>query len=129
MEEQKIDIIIADNNKTFCNILNEYLSMQKDIRVLGIADNGVEALKLIEEKNPNLVILDLILPILNGWGVLERLNRMDLKPMPLIIVLSVVGQDSIIQRALLLGADYYVVKPFNFEVLIKIIRQMLNSKI
>ena len=53
MEEQKIDIIIADNNKTFCNILNEYLSMQKDIRVLGIADNGVGALKLIEEKNPN----------------------------------------------------------------------------
>ena len=127
MEETKINIIIADDNKEFCNILNDYLLTQKDIVVTGIAENGVEALKLIEEKKPDLVVLDIIMPILDGLGVLERLNTMDLDPLPLVIVLSAVGQEKITQRAILLGADYYVVKPFNMEVLIRRIRQTLNS--
>ena len=64
MEESKIKIVIADDNREFCNILNDYLLMQKDIVVTGIAENGVEALKLIEEKKPDLIILDIIMPIL-----------------------------------------------------------------
>lgn len=51
MEEPKIRIIIADDNREFHNILNDYFSMQNDIIVTGIAENGVEALKLIKEKN------------------------------------------------------------------------------
>jgi len=129
MKESKINVIIADDNKEFCNILNDYLSNQKDIVVTGIANNGIEALKLIEEKKPGLVILDIIMPILDGLGVLERLNTMDLDPSPCIIVLSAVGHERITQRAIALGADYYVVKPFDMKVLIERIRQMLNNTI
>lgn len=50
MEDSKISVIIADDNKEFCNILNDYLLNQKDIIVTGIAKDGLEALKLIEEK-------------------------------------------------------------------------------
>ena len=129
MEEPKLNIIIADDNKEFCNILNEYLLSKKDIVVTGIAKNGVEALKLIEEKKPDLVLLDMIMPILDGLGVLKKLNTMDLNPKPLIIVLSVVSQDKITQKAISLGADHYIAKPFNMEALIKKIRQMLNKTI
>jgi len=129
MENPKINIIIADDNKAFCTILSNYLSIEKDIVVTGIAENGVELLKLIEEKKPDLVVLDIVMPILDGLGVLERLNTMDLDPMPRIIVLSAVGLDRITQRALSLGADYYVVKPFNMDVLIKRIRQTVNKTI
>jgi len=129
MEDPKTNIIIADDNKEFCNILNDYLLTQNDMVVTGIAENGVEALKLIEEKKPDLVILDIIMPILDGLGVLERLNTMDLNPMPRIIILSAVGNDKITQRALSLGADYYVLKPFDIEVLIKRIREMSNNTI
>ena len=127
MEEPKINIIIADDNKEFCNILNDYLSVQKDIVVTGIAQNGVEALKLIEEKKPDLVVLDIIMPILDGLGVLARLNTMDLAPMPHIIVLSAVGQYTVTQRAISLGAACYVVKPFDMQVLIRKIRHLLNN--
>jgi len=127
MKESKLNVIIADDNKEFCNILNEYLSNQKDIVVTGIANNGIEALKLIEEKKPDLVVLDIIMPILDGLGVLERLNTMDLYPKPCIIVLSAVGQNRITQRAISLGAAYYVVKPFDMDVLVKRIRQILNN--
>jgi two-component system response regulator (stage 0 sporulation protein A) len=129
MDETKTKIIIADDNREFCNILNDYLLTQKDMVVTGIAENGVEALGLIEEKKPDLVVLDIIMPILDGLGVLERLDTMDLEPMPHIIVLSAVGQDKITQRAMSLGADYYVVKPFDMEVLIRRIRQLSNKTI
>ncbi len=129
MEETKISVLIADDNKEFCNILNDYLLNQRDIVVTGIAKDGVEALKLIAEKRPDLVVLDIIMPHLDGLGVLERLNSMDIDPKPRIIVLSAVGQDKITQRAITLGADYYVVKPFDMDVFTKRIRQMFNNTI
>ena len=129
MQESKINIVIADDNKEFCNILYDYLSRQNDIVVTGIANTGVEAIKLIEEKRPDLVVLDIIMPILDGLEVLERLNKMDLDPLPRIIVLSAVGHDKITQRAISLGADYYVVKPFDIETFIKRIRQMVDKNI
>ncbi|NEZ46293.1 sporulation transcription factor Spo0A [Clostridium niameyense] len=129
MEETKINVIIADDNKEFCNILSDYLLNQRDIVVTGIANDGVEALKLVEEKKPDLIILDIIMPHLDGLGVLEKLNSMDIEPLPRVIVLSAVGQDKITQRAITLGADYYVVKPFDMDVFTKRIRQMFNNTI
>ncbi|MCY6483770.1 sporulation transcription factor Spo0A [Clostridium aestuarii] len=129
MENNKINVVIADDNKEFCNILNDYLLNQRDIIVTGVAKDGIEVLKLIEEKKPDLVVLDIIMPHLDGIGVLERLNTMNVDPMPRVIVLSAVGQDKITQRAITLGADYYVVKPFDMDVFTKRIRQMFNNTI
>ncbi|MGM9978046.1 MAG: sporulation transcription factor Spo0A [Clostridium sp.] len=127
MEDSKISVLIADDNKEFCSILNDYLLNQRDIIVTGIAKDGIEALDLIQEKEPDLVILDIIMPHLDGLGVLEKLNNMNLKKMPRVIILSAVGQDKITQKAIKLGADYYVVKPFDMDVFIKRIRDMFNS--
>ena len=127
MEDSKISVLIADDNKEFCSILNDYLLNQKDIVVTGIAKDGREALELIVERKPDLVILDIIMPHLDGLGVLEKLNTMDLEKTPRIIILSAVGQDKITQQAITLGADYYTVKPFDMEVFTKIIREMFNS--
>ncbi|WP_291572868.1 sporulation transcription factor Spo0A [Clostridium sp. UBA4548] len=129
MDQNCINVLIADDNKEFCNILNDYLLSQKDINVVAIAKDGIEALKLIGEKRPDLIVLDIIMPHLDGLGVLEKLNTMNLSPMPRIIVLSAVGQDKITQRAITLGADYYVVKPFDMDVFTKRIRQMFNNTI
>ena len=123
----KINIVIADNNKDFCNILNDYLITQDDMIISGIAGNGIEALELIKEKKPDLIVLDIIMPILDGLGVIEKLNALDLSPMPRIIILSSVSQDKIIQKATLLGADYYVVKPFDIDIFIRRIRHLINN--
>ncbi|CAG7840953.1 chemotaxis protein CheY [Clostridium novyi B str. ATCC 27606] len=129
MENNKISVVIADDNKEFCNILNDYLLNQRDIVVTGVAKDGIEALKLIQEKKPDLLILDIIMPHLDGLGVLERLSTINIDQLPRIIVLSAVGQDKITQRAITLGADYYVVKPFDMDVFTKRIRQMFNNTI
>ena len=127
MENSKISVLIADDNKEFCSILNDYLLNQKDIVVTGIAKDGREALELIKEKEPDLVVLDIIMPHLDGLGVLEKLNSMNLAKIPRVIVLSAVGQDKITQSAINLGADYYVVKPFDMDIFTKRIREMFNS--
>lgn len=127
MNNQRISVLIADDNKDFCSILGEYLSNQEDVDVVGVAKDGIEAIDLVEETSPDVLVLDIIMPHLDGLGVLERLNVMDLEKFPKVIVLSAVGQDKITQRAINLGADYYVVKPFDFEIFMKRIRQVTGT--
>ncbi len=127
MNNDIIDVLIADDNREFGEILQEYLESQDDIRVVGIAKDGLEACDMILETNPHIAILDIIMPHLDGLGVLEKINSSEMENRPLFIVLSAVGQDKITQRALALGAEYYVVKPFDMDVLVSRIRQLKNQ--
>ncbi|QXM06033.1 sporulation transcription factor Spo0A [Crassaminicella indica] len=124
---KNIRVLIADDNKDFCDILSEYLGKQEDLEIVGIAKDGLEAIDLVSNELPDVLVLDIIMPHLDGLGVLEKLASMNLKKFPKIIVLSAVGQDKITQRAIALGADYYVVKPFDFEIFIKRIRQLMGN--
>ncbi|MFT9494902.1 sporulation transcription factor Spo0A [Anaerosolibacter sp.] len=124
---KNINVLIADDNKDFCDILSEYLGKQEDLEIVGVAKDGLEAIDLVAKKSPDVLVLDIIMPHLDGLGVLEKLNLMNLEKFPKVIVLSAVGQDKITQRAISLGADYYVVKPFDFEIFITRIRQLMGN--
>lgn len=123
---ENIKIMIADDNRDFSSILKDYLNQQEDMEVIGVAKDGMEALELIEDLQPDVLILDIIMPILDGLGVLEKINTINLHKKPKVIILSAVGQDKITQRAVELGADYYVLKPFDMEVFSKRIRQSID---
>lgn len=127
MENGKIKLVIADDNKEFSSILSEYLRGQNDFDVVGIAKDGLEAVKYVTTYEPDVLVLDIIMPHLDGLGVLEKLNSMTNINIPKVIVLSAVGQDKITQRAINLGAEYYVVKPFDMDVFSKRIRQLFTS--
>ncbi|KUK10988.1 MAG: Stage 0 sporulation protein A-like protein [Clostridia bacterium 41_269] len=122
-----IRIAIVDDNREFCEILEEYLMKQEDFEMVGKAYNGNEALILIKEKEPDVVILDIIMPHLDGIGVLESLNCMQLEKRPKIVVLTTLGQEAMTQRTIELGADYYILKPFDLEVLGTRIRQLVEG--
>ncbi len=126
---EKIKIVLADDNKDFCQLLKEYLSNEEDIEILGIAKDGIEALELVQKTQPDLLVLDVIMPHLDGLGVIEKLNSMNLAKQPKIIVLSAVGQDKITQTAINLGADYYIVKPFDFVIFINRIRELVTNRV
>lgn len=127
MLSKEIQVVIADDNREFGDILYEYLNNQDDIEVVGLARDGIEAYDIITSKTPDIAILDIIMPHLDGLGVLEKINMVQMDKRPLFIILSAVGQDKITQRALSLGAEYYVVKPFDMDVLVSRIRQLKNN--
>ncbi|MCM3762764.1 sporulation transcription factor Spo0A [Alkalihalobacillus oceani] len=125
---QKVNVCIADDNRELVNLLNEYISAQNDMQVIGTAFNGQECLSLIEEKEPDVLILDIIMPHLDGLAVLERMGQMKMSKKPNIIMLTAFGQEDVTKRAVDLGASYYVLKPFDMEVLITNIRDISGQK-
>lgn len=121
---KKIKIGIADDNKEFCEILSDFFEKQEDIEIAFISHDGLKAVDNIKKLEPEILILDMVMPHLDGLGVLETINNIELETYPRTIVLSAVGQEPITQRAIALGAEYYIVKPFNLSILMKRIHQL-----
>ncbi len=127
--KEKISILIADDNQEFAKTLANYIQEQDDMEVIGIAKDGEEAVEMITNITPDIALLDVIMPHLDGIGVLEKIKMINFDKEPICIMLSAVGQDKITQRAISLGAEYYVVKPFDIELLIKRIRELKNFRL
>ena len=127
--KEKTTILIADDNQEFSRTLANYIHEQEDMEVIGIAKDGEEAIEMITNITPDIALLDVIMPHLDGLGVLERVNRSSsFNKKPICIMLSAVGQDKITGKAIALGAEYYVVKPFDIELLIQRIREIKNFR-
>ncbi len=116
---EKISVILVDDNKALCRELAASLENAEDIEVVGIAHDGVEGYELIREKMPDAVILDVVMPRLDGLGLLEKLQKSDLIKKPACMMLSAINNDSITNKALQLGAQYYLVKPIEDGEIIK----------
>ena len=121
---EKITVLVADDNSDFTMTLSNYLEKEEQIQIVGIARDGNEAYDMAVNLKPDILLLDIIMPHLDGLGVLERINAMNLNNRPICIMLSAVGQDKITQRALDLGAEYYAMKPFDIEVLLQRIKDI-----
>lgn len=123
MKNDKLDVLLVDDNKELDFLIKDYMDNTENIKIVGIATDGKQALELIQSKKPDCIVLDIIMPELDGLEVLEKINEIDLSYHPKTIILSIVSQDGIIQKAFEEGADYYLVKPVSFELLEKKIRQ------
>lgn len=119
---QEVKVLLVDDNKRIVNLLKEALTKEVDIQVVGTAADGEEALKLIHLLKPDVVLLDLIMPKIDGLGVMERLKNSEEGDIPKIIVVSAVSQESVTEHAFALGASYYILKPFDTRVLVSRVR-------
>ena len=125
---KKITIGVVDDNKDFCDVVTGYLSKHQNLEVMFVAKDGNEVIEILKNDDliPDVLILDLIMPHVDGFGVLEHLNTTKLSKYPRVIMASAVAQDSIIQKAMSMGAQYYLVKPLNINLLVKRIYQLSN---
>ncbi|MDR3540260.1 MAG: sporulation transcription factor Spo0A [Desulfosporosinus sp.] len=112
-------IVIVDDNRNFCQMLENYLQSQDDLSIVGVAHNGLEAWELIQTQEPDLIILDVVMPHLDGISVLERINARTTMKRPKIIMLTAFGKESLTHQAMMLGVDYFILKPFDLDILNK----------
>jgi two-component system response regulator (stage 0 sporulation protein A) len=123
----KIKIVMADDNREFVNLMTEFFSEQVDMEIIGVGYNGVEVLEVLEDEQPDIIILDIIMPRLDGLAVLEKIRMEQLQTQAKIIMLTAFGQEEITKRAVELGASYYILKPFEMDILANRIRQLMSS--
>lgn len=125
VEMKKISVAIVDDNTRMLALLEDILKTDSEIEVAGKAENGVEALELIREKAPDVVLLDLILPKLDGLGVMEKVRKnTELTKIPAFIIITAIGQEKVTENAFALGASYYIMKPFDNHMILSRIKQI-----
>ena len=128
---EQVNVAIADDNERILDLLEEIINMDKELHVVGKAKNGEEMFQIIRNKQPDVVLLDLIMPKMDGLTVMEKINQdKNVQKRPDFIVVTAVGQERITEDAFNRGANYYIMKPFNNEMLlnrIKTVRRPVRS--
>ena len=118
-------ILIADDEPNIVTAL-EFL-LQKAGYEAGIARNGQEALKAIEAEPPDLVLLDVMMPVASGYEVCRHIRaRPDLRHIK-VVMLSAKGREAEVTKGMAMGADLYVTKPFSTRELMDQIRRLLEG--
>ena len=121
----KTRILIVDDNEDFVKELSSYISAQDTFEVVGIAQNGTVALEQFELLKPDVMLLDLVMPLMDGFSVLEQITKGKSK----IVVISALSQDAFIHKAMNLGADYFMNKPISFGNLSDRIKEVLKEEV
>ncbi len=114
-------IMIVDDDVNICELIRLYLEKEKYSTV--IVNNGVDAIEMFMEEKPNLMLLDVMLPGLDGWQVCRKIRSISNVP---IIMLSAKGETFDKVLGLELGADDYIVKPFETKEVLARIKAVLR---
>lgn len=126
--KNKVRVLIADDNKEFCNSLKNTLEIVPKIEVAGVAYDGKEAYEMVLETRPDILITDIIMPYMDGMALLGKINSNTmLSKKPKTIVFSSMGYENIINKAMKLGASYYMVKPFDASELVEHINDIVHE--
>ena len=125
-----LNVAIADDNERILELLDEIISTDNELTVVGKANNGEDMCHIIKNKEPDVVLLDLIMPKMDGISVMEKINTdASIKKRPDFIVVTAVGQERITEDAFRKGANYYIMKPFNNEMIINRIKSTARGRV
>ena len=118
-------IIIADDNLALCASLKEFFDSKDGFDVVGIAPNGVKAIELADSAKPDFLLLDIVMPELDGFGVLSALESKK----TVVIMMSQLATDGFVQKAMQYGASYFLAKPFDYNRLLGLLNELGNATI
>ncbi len=124
-----LNVAIADDNEMMLEMLETIVSSDNDLNIVGVAKDGEAAYQLIRDKEPDVVLLDMVMPKLDGIGVMDKvLEDTAVKKVPKFLVVSAIGNEQMTDFAFSHGADYYLMKPFNRELIINRIKNFRGVK-
>jgi two-component system response regulator (stage 0 sporulation protein A) len=117
-------MMLVDNNPAFVKYVQEVLTQEPDFEIAAVAFNGADALKTALRAQPDVMVTDLVMPVLDGLALIESLFKAKLNIR--IIVLTELTRDCFIRQAMSLGACYYMVKPVDPAILVSRVRDSLS---
>ena len=123
--ETRIKVLIADPGEEYSAVLTQALEDEGDMEVVATARDGLEALRLLEQYRPDVLLLELVLPKLDGLGVLQRMGELELPTVTLVV--SAFCTDKMVSGAAALGAYYFISKPCDIGALSARIRQCMHG--
>jgi two-component system response regulator (stage 0 sporulation protein A) len=124
---EKIRLAIADDSRDFCRIMKDYITTVPEIELVGMASDGLVTLEVVESKRPDVLLLDNVMPFLDGLGVLSRLADTGLKEKMKVIMISGSLSDDFVIHASRLGADYIMSRRMSADEIINKIRMVMEK--
>lgn len=115
--EKKIKILIADCNKDFRETLMAKLRAREEFDVIGYVNDGDSAVRRVRETQPDILIMDIVMPPLDGLCAIREINALDIQKHPGIYVMSKFSSEDSIREAVELGVSYFMIKPFDIDML------------
>lgn len=126
---EKLNVAIADDNDLMRQLLDTIVQSDEELSVVGTARDGEEAYQMIKEKEPDVVLLDIVMPKLDGLSVLDKVQHDNsIKKTPNFIMVSAVNQQQVTEDAFALGADYFIMKPFDKNTIIQRIKKTRRTR-
>ena len=110
-------VLLADGNPEMADAIASGLMRRADIEVTGKVTDGAAVISAVAEHIPDVLVMDIILPRCDGFVILEKISRLPEDARPNVIILTSISRDDLVLRSLRLGAAYYMVKPFDIQVL------------
>ena len=104
-----IRVVSIDDNAEVRENLKEHFKTCTDLEFVGEAENGLDGYELIKATKPDAVILDIVMPKMDGLGLLEKLSQENITAN--ILIYSAIGNDTVVKKTFSLGAKYYIMKP------------------
>ena len=117
-------VLLADANEEFRAMVRRIIEESEEFAVAGAVGDGAEALRLAQQEAPDLVLMDVLLPGVDGFGVLKQLR--ELEKMPRVILISAFCSDSVVSEAVELGASYFMFKPVERDALLDRMRALFS---
>ena len=117
-------VLLADANEEFRALVRKIIDETEEFTVVGSVGDGAEALRLARQEAPDLLLMDVLLPGLDGFGVLKQLRELE-KP-PKVILISAFCSDSVVLEAVELGANYFMFKPVEENALLDRMRALFG---
>jgi len=117
-------IMLVDDNAELRRSVRGAIERQEGMTVAAECSSGLEALEALGKTQVDVIVLDIIMPQMDGYCFMEEMNRQALENPPQVIVVSALGRDDFITRAVEMGARYYMIKPFEPSALISRIREV-----
>ena len=125
--DENTKILIVEDNPQSAEMLRSYFSSKEKTEVVGVIENGEKALDFINSNSVDVCLLDLIMPNLDGVGLLEKCVYQNPVKKPIFIILSVLKNEIMLKKTSELGAKYFMLKPFDLSLLHKRICELINE--